>query len=66
MMFYYNERNVTGTEAHTRERAVAMKNLIMVLFEECGRPENFGLEKKLKAVNRAQWAHYSDPERPLC
>lgn len=46
MRFYYNKRKVTSTEAHTRERAVAVKNLVMLLFEECGRSENLGLEKK--------------------
>lgn len=43
-----------------------MKNLIMLLFEECGRPENFGLEKKLKAVNRTQQGHSNEILKDNC
>lgn len=64
MMFYYNKRKVT--EAHTRERAVAVKSLIMLLFKKCGRPENFGLEKKLRAVNRAQQGHSNEILKDNC
>lgn len=66
MRFYYKKRKVTSTEDHTRKRAVAMKNLIMLLFKECGRSENFGLEKKLKALNRAQWGHYNEILKDNC
>lgn len=66
MMFYYNKRKVTRTEAHTREGSVAEKNLIMLLFEECGSPENFGLEKKVKAVNRAQQGHSNEILKDNC
>lgn len=66
MRFYYNKRKVTSTEAHTREGAVAGKNLVMLLFEECGRSENLGLEKKWKAVNRAQWGHCDEILKENC
>lgn len=48
VVVFYHSNKVTPAEVGTREWAAAVRNRTCCVLKECGRSENFGLEKHLE------------------